>query len=157
MDPHTVARTSPTSEELVDAVGSGVDGVAMDRSVGDELVEPLHTQRESDGAATPPQFAPEANLTQTFLPLSTMSEVVEFALLVRDARGVSHLQLGVTTGGGAAQLSYEIELRSLGEGRLAIKMRGVGTNAREALNARRELVRRLRERGLEVVEDEDAS
>lgn len=98
---------------------------------------------------------PDAALAQPLVFLHTLSEVVEFAALVKDARGAHHLQLGVTTAGAGAQASYDIQLTALGEGRIALKLRGVGVKDRDVLEARRELARRLRERGLEVLEDDE--
>ncbi len=98
---------------------------------------------------------PDAPLAQPLVFLHTLSEVVEFAALVKDARGAHHLQLGVTTAGAGAQASYDIQLTALGEGRIALKVRGVGVKDRVALEAQRELVRRLRDRGLEVLEDDE--
>lgn len=94
--------------------------------------------------------------TQPQTYLHGLSEIVEFAVLVKDARGVHHLQLGVTSSGAGAQTSYDVQLAALGNGRIALRVRGVGAKDRAALDAHRELAQRLRERGLEVVEDEES-
>lgn len=151
------ARPQLPVEESCESLATEVEPSVEARGHGEERLERPHQRQGHELGAFPGELGVEGGLTQTFVPVETMSEVVEFALLVRDARGVHHLQLGVTTGGGAARASYDIQLRALGEGRIALKVRSVGSHGRDALDARRELVRRLRERGLEVVEDDAGS